>query len=227
MLLLVFIIAETFQPFLYSWRRTNQLFLAATGIEAAPSWQAQVLKFQRAFFPSFRWKKWCSSAVALRFGVWSYPGCACLFLLYPKRLISLLHLAATSTFVGIPPPHPSPFAFWCLWIVSQPATVPSSANIPSTGSRLCLNVTPKLAVANNSLCLRNVGGGGGREENTSEKCWGGTGQSPLCSWELICTHYQEASKARGLWPHYSDRMWCDWRCCAALISSTLSPRYTK
>lgn len=166
MLLLVFIIAETFQPFLYSWRRTNQLFLAATGIEAAPSWQAQVLKFQRAFFPSFRWKKWCSSAVALRFGVWSYPGCACLFLLYPKRLISLLHLAATSTFVGIPPPHPSPFAFWCLWIVSQPATVPSSANIPSTGSRLCLNVTPKLAVANNSLCLRNVGGAGGGEKKT-------------------------------------------------------------
>lgn len=114
MLLLVFIIAETFQPFLYSWRRTNQLFLAATGIEAAPSWQAQVLKFQRAFFPSFRWKKWCSSAVALRFGVWSYPGCACLFLLYPKRLISLLHLAATSTFVGIPPPHPSPFVLMSL-----------------------------------------------------------------------------------------------------------------
>lgn len=46
-------------------------------------------------------------------------------------------------------------------------------------------------------------------------------------WELICTHYWEMSKARGWWPHYSDRMWCDWRCCAMLISSAVSPRYRK
>lgn len=46
-------------------------------------------------------------------------------------------------------------------------------------------------------------------------------------WELICTHYWEMSKARGWWPHYADCIWCDWRCCAMLISSPLSPRYRK
>lgn len=146
------------------------------------------------------------------------PGCACLFLLSPKRLISLLHLAATSTFVGVTPPPRFLLSLDC-----QPACVRSLVSQHPrccTGSRLCLNVTPKLAVANNSLCL-------GNEANVCGKCWGGTGRRPLCSWELICTHYQETSKARGRWPHYSDRMWCDWRCCAALISSTLSPRYTK